>query len=88
MAKKLSHINKDGKACMVDVSKKKISRRIAIAHGKIYLKPETLKLIMSERVQKGDVFTVAKAAGIMAAKKAYEIIPMCHPLLIEDVKVG
>ena len=73
---------------MVDVSDKAVSRRIAIARGAIEMRPETLALILEDKIEKGDVFSVARVAGIMAAKKTSELIPMCHPLNITLVKIN
>lgn len=72
---------------MVDVSDKAVSRRIAIARGSIEMRPETLALILEDKIEKGDVFSVARVAGIMAAKKTSELIPMCHPLNITSVEI-
>lgn len=72
---------------MVDVSDKGVSRRIAIARGAIDMRPETLALILEDKIEKGDVFSVARVAGIMAAKKTSELIPMCHPLNITSVEI-
>lgn len=85
--KKLTHIDKNGRAVMVDVSTKKTTHREAVAQGSVYMKPETLRLIEEKAVPKGDVISVAKVAGIMAAKKTSEFIPMCHPLNLTSVKV-
>jgi cyclic pyranopterin phosphate synthase len=84
---KLSHVDDQGRARMVDVSNKEITSRIAIARGTVYMRPETLRLIQEGKVEKGDVFSVARVAGIMAAKKTSELIPMCHPLNITSVKI-
>ncbi|MGB8647686.1 MAG: cyclic pyranopterin monophosphate synthase MoaC [Anaerolineae bacterium] len=83
----LSHIDASGRARMVDVGGKADTERTAIARGEVQMKPETLALIQSGGIPKGDVFTVAQVAGIMAAKKTHELIPMCHPLLLTDVAV-
>ncbi len=83
-----SHLDKSGKAKMVDVSDKPIIRREAVAKGKILLSPNTIKAIRNKKVPKGDVLTVAKVAAIQAAKKTSELIPMCHPLSISNVEVG
>lgn len=83
----LSHLDEQGRARMVDVSDKEVTSRIAVARGQIQMRPETLALIRSGKVEKGDVFSVARVAGIMAAKKTSELIPMCHPLAITSVKV-
>lgn len=72
---------------MVDVSAKDVTRRIAVARGAIYMRPETLALILEEKIEKGDVFSVARVAGIMAAKKTAELVPMCHPLSITSVEI-
>jgi cyclic pyranopterin monophosphate synthase len=83
----LSHLDQQGRAQMVDVSDKPDTERIAIAKGDVTMKPETLALIRAGAIEKGDVFSVARVAGIMAAKRTHELIPMCHPLLITDVQV-
>lgn len=72
---------------MVDVSEKDVTSRIAVARGVIYMRPQTLELILDGKVEKGDVFSVARVAGIMAAKKTSELIPMCHPLNITSVEI-
>ena len=84
---KLSHLDAEGKARMVDVSGKNVTERIATARGTIFMRAETLSLIMEKKVEKGDVFSVARVAGIMAAKKTSELIPMCHPLNITSVEI-
>jgi cyclic pyranopterin phosphate synthase len=84
---KLSHLDAEGKARMVDVSGKDVTERIAVARGTISMRPETLSLIMEKKVEKGDVFSVARVAGILAAKKTSELIPMCHPLNITSVEI-
>ncbi|OGW39699.1 MAG: molybdenum cofactor biosynthesis protein C [Nitrospirae bacterium RBG_13_39_12] len=86
--KKLTHIDKEGTAKMVDISKKPLTQREAIARGSVYMKPETLKLIEDKRVPKGDVFCVARVAGIMSAKKTSNLIPMCHPLNIALIDIS
>lgn len=83
----LTHLDKHGRASMVDVSEKPETKRIAIAKGRIYMTPETLALIDEGGVKKGDVYTVARLAGIMAAKKTADLIPLCHPLPIQNVQV-
>jgi cyclic pyranopterin phosphate synthase len=85
--KKLTHLDKQGRAKMVDVTEKPITLRQAIARGSVSMKHETLKLIKDKKVPKGDVLSVARVAGIMAAKKTSELIPMCHPLNITSVTV-
>jgi cyclic pyranopterin phosphate synthase len=83
----LSHLDEQGRARMVDVSAKEITSRTAVARGAIHMRAETLALILEERIDKGDVFSVARIAGIMAAKKTSELIPMCHPLNITSVEI-
>lgn len=73
---------------MVDVSDKGVTRRIAVARGAVHMRPETLALILEDKIDKGDVFSVARVAAIMAAKKTSELIPMCHPLSITSVEIG
>lgn len=84
---KLTHFDDEGKARMVDVSEKPVTQREAIATGSVLMKPETLRLIRKGQVAKGDVLGVARVAGIMAAKKTAELIPMCHPLNITSVSI-
>ena len=84
---KLSHLDAQGRAKMVDVSDKDITSRIAVARGTIHMRAETLALILANKIEKGDVFSVARVAGIMAAKKTSELIPMCHPLSITSVEI-
>src|SRR3990170_4886795 len=83
--KKLTHLDEKVRAKMVDVSEKQITRREAVARGSVYMKPGTIKLIKDRKIPKGDVFSVAKIAGIVAAKKTSELIPLCHPLSIVSV---
>ena len=85
--KVLTHFNEDGRARMVDVSEKAETLRTATAHAKVSVNAETFKLIMDGRIKKGDVLGVAQVAGIMAAKKNSELIPMCHPLRITGVDI-
>ncbi len=84
----LSHIDKKGNAKIVDISNKKITKRIAIASGMIFVTNEILKQIKKNETKKGDIFTVAKIAGIMAAKKTSDLIPLCHPLKIDDIQIA
>jgi cyclic pyranopterin phosphate synthase len=84
---KLSHIDESGQARMVDVSAKSDSVRTAVARGEIHLKPETLNLIQAGLLKKGDVLSVAQIAGVLAAKKTAELIPLCHPIPIDHVAV-
>lgn len=83
----LTHIDEKGAARMVDVGEKTYTHREARAQAIITMKPETLALILDGKVKKGDVFSCARIAGIMAAKKTFEIIPMCHPLPLEKIAV-
>lgn len=85
--KKLSHFDREGRAKMVDITKKALTHREAIAKGSITMKPGTVKLILDKKVPKGDVLSVARIAGIMAAKKTNEFIPMCHPLSITSADI-
>jgi cyclic pyranopterin phosphate synthase len=85
--KKLSHAGPDGSARMVDVSAKPDTDRMATAGGSIRMKAETLRAIQRNSLAKGDVLSVAKVAGIMAAKRTSELIPLCHPLNLANVKV-
>ncbi|MBO8169262.1 MAG: cyclic pyranopterin monophosphate synthase MoaC [Thermoanaerobacteraceae bacterium] len=82
-----THFDARGNARMVDVSGKDNTRRVAVARGAVTMKPETLAKIARGKVAKGDVLGVARVAGIMAAKKTGELIPMCHPLLLDSVEV-
>jgi cyclic pyranopterin phosphate synthase len=84
---KLTHVDESGQARMVDVGGKDETARFAIARGEIVMKPETLALIRAGSIKKGDVLTVAQVAGIMAAKKTSELIPLCHPLPLTKVDV-
>lgn len=84
---KLSHIDESGKARMVDVTEKKDTVREAVAQGMVLMSPTTVALIESGGITKGNVFAVAKVAGIMAAKKTSDIIPMCHPLSLTNIDV-
>ena len=83
----LSHLDESGAARMVDVSEKPITYRMAIAEARIVMQPETLEAIKAGNVKKGDVLGTARVAGIMAAKRTSELIPMCHPLLLTKVAV-
>ena len=87
MSGKLSHITASGEAHMVDVSEKAVTTRVAVAQGCVVMLPETLALCLSGDAKKGDVLGTARLAGIMAAKKTHELIPLCHPLLISKVTV-
>src|SRR5947207_14669770 len=85
--KRLTHVGADGRAQMVDVSAKAMSKRRAVASGKIRLRRETLDLIASDQIAKGNVFATARIAGIQAAKQTAQLIPLCHPLPLGDVKI-
>ena len=87
MTDRLSHVGPDGSARMVDVSSKPVTLRTARAVGSIRMAPETLAAIQANALEKGDVLGVARIAGIMAAKRTAELIPLCHPLPIEEVTV-
>jgi cyclic pyranopterin phosphate synthase len=84
---KLTHIGADGEARMVDVSEKDATTRIATAEGHVVMSKATLDLVLSGNAKKGDVLGAARIAGIMAAKKTSELIPLCHPLLLSKVEV-
>ncbi|HQP51898.1 MAG TPA: cyclic pyranopterin monophosphate synthase MoaC [Syntrophorhabdaceae bacterium] len=84
----LTHIDSDGKARMVDISGKKETEREAKAYGKVRMSPKTYDIIKSGLGPKGDIFTVAKIAGIMGAKKTHTLIPLCHPLSITHIDVN
>ena len=85
--KKLTHIDSKGKAAMVDVGDKSSTFREAVATGAVYMEKETIKLISGNRIAKGNVFETARLAGIMAAKKTAELIPLCHQLNLTSVAV-
>lgn len=85
MVKKLSHVTKNGEARMVDISVKKTTIREAIARGKVLMKPTTLLQVKNISLKKGDVLAVARVAGIMAAKKVPDIIPLCHTIPIDSI---
>lgn len=84
---KLSHFDESGKAVMVDVSDKAETTRIAVAKGSIRMAPETLALIKQGTAEKGDVLGIARVAGIMAAKRTHDLIPLCHPLPLTKVSI-
>jgi len=83
----LTHIDKKGNAKIVDISKKEISSRLAISSGKIYVSEEVIYQINSNTNKKGDILSVSRIAGIMAAKKTSDLIPLCHPLKIDDISI-
>ena len=84
----LTHINEQGRARMVDVTQKEITFRQAEAEGRVRMNPETVELIRTGGAPKGDVLAVAQVAGIMAAKRTHELIPMCHPLRLTAVDIS
>lgn len=83
----LTHFDEDGKAIMVDVTEKKETKRVAVTSGKITMNLETYNRVKKGTIEKGDVLGVARVAGIMAAKKTSDLIPMCHPLFLTGVEV-
>lgn len=87
MMSELTHFDESGASRMVDVSGKDVTDRVATAHASVTMRPETLKLVRNKKVAKGDVLEVARVAGIMAAKRAGDLIPMCHPLNLDSVKI-
>jgi cyclic pyranopterin phosphate synthase len=84
---KLTHLDAAGNAHMVDVSEKDVTSRLAVATGRVAMLPDTLKLIREGMAKKGDVIATARLAGIMAAKRTHELIPLCHPLMISKITV-
>jgi cyclic pyranopterin phosphate synthase len=87
MSDRLSHVDEHGAAHMVDVADKNVTHRRAVAEATIHMKPETLAMIVEGRAPKGDVFAVARVAGIMAAKRTSDLIPLCHPLSLTRASV-
>ncbi len=87
MSDKLTHLDDQGHAHMVDVTEKPASQREAIAQGRVVMMPATLRMIQGGQHAKGDVLAVARIAGIQAAKKTWELIPLCHPLMLSQVSV-
>lgn len=85
--KNFTHINNSGDANMVDISDKKASKRVAIASGSVNVSKKTLELIKNDNVEKGDIFSTARIAGIIASKKTHELIPLCHNINIDFIKV-
>ena len=83
----LSHVDRSGQARMVDVSAKETTERLARATGVISMSPQALDAVRKNEVEKGDVLAVARVAGVMAAKRTAELIPLCHPLMLTDVQV-
>jgi cyclic pyranopterin phosphate synthase len=87
MAPGLSHLDSSGEANMVDVGAKAETERLAVAEGAVTMRPETLQAILAGDAKKGDVIGTARIAGIMAAKRTHELIPLCHPLLLTRISV-
>ena len=85
--KKFSHLDAEGRARMVDVGRKPAQQRIAVAEGSVRCQPETIAALRAKKLPKGDVFTVAKIAAILAAKRVDELIPLCHSLPLDTVEV-
>jgi cyclic pyranopterin monophosphate synthase len=86
-SEKLSHIDESGRAHMVDVGAKPETERLAVARGEVHLRKDTIDLVRQGLMKKGDVLTVAQIAGVMAAKRTSELIPLCHPLQVNQVEV-
>ena len=84
---KFTHLDENGRARMVDVSNKEPTDRVALATGKVFLNDKTYTMVKNQEIQKGDVLTVAKVAGIMAAKNTSNLIPMCHPINLTSVDI-
>jgi cyclic pyranopterin monophosphate synthase len=87
MKRKLTHIGAGGEARMVDVSDKRVTARVAVAQGRVLMSKQTLALVLSGNAKKGDVLGAARIAGIMAAKRTHELIPLCHPLPVSKVEL-
>lgn len=85
--KRFTHLDKEGRVKMVDISEKPLTRREAVAKGSVFMKPETLRLIEDKKVPKGDVLCVSRVAGLVAAKKTSELIPMSHPVNITSIDI-
>ena len=83
----LTHLNASGEARMVDIGQKGETQREAVARGRVTMKPGTLEMVRTAALKKGDVLSVARVAAIMAAKKTPELIPLCHPILVDDISV-
>ncbi len=87
MKRRLTHFDREGNAVMVDVSAKDVTERTAVAGGTVIMQAATLKTILAKGIKKGDVLSVARLAGIMAAKRTHELIPLCHPLPLASITV-
>jgi cyclic pyranopterin phosphate synthase len=85
--KRLTHFDRGGNAIMVDVTQKAVTERVAVATGSVAMKPATLKAILANGIKKGDVLGVARLAGIMAAKRTHELVPLCHPLALSAISI-
>tara|TARA_Y100001980_G_C14544618_1_gene323802 strand:- start:635 stop:1111 length:477 start_codon:yes stop_codon:yes gene_type:complete len=85
--KRFTHINNSGEANMVDISPKKASKRVAIASGSVNVSKKVLELIKNDNIEKGDIFSTARIAGIMASKKTHELIPLCHNINLDFISV-
>lgn len=88
MSNKLTHVDEQGRVQMVDVGEKAVTQRRAVARGRVLMQPATLALISAGNMKKGDVLTTAQLAGIMAAKQTSNLIPLCHPLMLNKVHVS
>ena len=86
--KKLSHFDEQGRARMVDISAKPSTTREAVTRASVIMQPDTMNLIVDKKISKGDVFAVARIAGIMAAKKCSELIPLCHPIPLTSIEIN
>ena len=86
--RKFTHLDEKGRAKMVDVTDKRPTKRFAKARGKVKMRPETLSMILSGSIEKGDVLGVARVAGIMAAKEVPRLVPLCHPLNLTDIEIS
>jgi cyclic pyranopterin phosphate synthase len=87
MRQHLTHLDESGRANMVDVGSKPDTERVAVARGSVVMQPGTLRLVMEGSLKKGDVLTVAQVAGVMAAKRTGDLIPLCHPLMLTHIEV-
>ena len=87
MSEQLTHLDEHGRARMVDVGHKENTKRTAVARGSVHMQPQTLQRIMEGNIKKGDVLRVAELAGVMAAKRTSDLIPLCHPLMLSQVEV-
>ena len=85
--KKLTHLSRRGEARMVDVSAKPVTERVAVAEGRVMMAPKTLAIVRQGDAKKGDVLGIARVAGIQAAKRTHELIPLCHPLPISQIEI-